>query len=162
VGTNETTANNESGHIVRGNIVFNVVTTTVYSDGNGINFQRGGMIYNNVLYDNQHYGIRVDDKLGLKGTVKVFHNTMLGNGSGELGIFDGATPDVENNLGPTSADNLASSADLFVQASAGDFHLKPGSAAIDQGSDVGIATDLEGTSRPQGPGFDYGAYERSP
>jgi hypothetical protein len=160
VGTTEAGADNESGHIVRGNIVFNTKTTTVYSDGNGINFHRGGMVYNNVLYDNQHFGIRIDDKKGLKGVVKVFHNTMLGNGSGALGIFDGAAPDVRNNLGPTTVDNLAASADLFVQASAGDFHLKPGSAAIDKGSDVGVSTDLEGTARPQGAGFDYGAYER--
>jgi len=162
VTTTESGANNASGHIVRGNIVFNAKTTTVYSDGNGIDFQRGGLVYNNVLYDNQHYGIRVDDKKGLQGSVQVFHNTMLGNGSGALGIYDGAAVDARNNLGPTSTDNMAASASLFVQASAGNFHLVPGSAAIDQGSDVGIATDLEGTPRPQGAGFDYGAYEFVP
>ena len=159
VTTTESTANNESGHVVRGNIVHGVKTTTAYSDGNGIDIMRGATVYNNVLYDNQHYGIRVDDKSGLEGTVKVFHNTMLGNGSGALGLFDGVAPDVRNNLGPTSADNLAATADLFVQASSGDFHLKPGSAAIDKGQDVGVATDLEGTPRPQGSGYDYGAYE---
>jgi hypothetical protein len=54
---------------------------------------------------------------------------------------------------------MAATADMFVNASGGDFHLAPGAAAIDAGVDVGIAEDLEGTPRPQGGGFDMGAYE---
>jgi len=160
VTTTETTAPNESGHIVRGNVVYNITTVTSYADGNGINFQRGGQLYNNVLYGNQHYGLRVDDKRGLKGTVKVYHNTMYQNASGALGVYDGLSPDVRNNLGPTGADNLAAAAQMFVKPASGDFHLVSGAAPIDKGSDVGVATDIEGVSRPQGAGYDYGAHER--
>ena len=47
----------------------------------------------------------------------------------------------------------------FVDPARGDFRLKAGSPGIDAGCDVGLTTDIEGTSRPQGKGFDIGAYE---
>jgi hypothetical protein len=52
---------------------------------------------------------------------------------------------------------------LFVKpawGSEGDYHLSPGSPAIDTGSSVGIpAYDLAYGSRPQGQGYDRGCYE---
>lgn len=45
----------------------------------------------------------------------------------------------------------------------GDYHLQPGSPAIDAGAPAGApAIDLEGQSRPQGPAPDIGAYESGP
>ena len=41
----------------------------------------------------------------------------------------------------------------------GDFHLAPGSAAIDAGTDVGMTADLDGKSVPRGLAPDVGAYE---
>ena len=48
---------------------------------------------------------------------------------------------------------------LFVNLASGDFHLQPASPAIDTGMDTDFATDFEGVTRPQGSGFDIGAYE---
>lgn len=49
----------------------------------------------------------------------------------------------------------------FVDADAGDLHLRADSPAIDAGSETGApATDAEGVARPQGSGVDVGAYER--
>jgi len=48
----------------------------------------------------------------------------------------------------------------FVDASARDFSLQPGSSCIDSGTVVDApATDIRGVIRPQGTGVDMGAYE---
>jgi hypothetical protein len=47
----------------------------------------------------------------------------------------------------------------FIDAAAGDFHLRGGSAAIDAGVEAGVTTDIEGKKRPQGAAPDIGAYE---
>jgi hypothetical protein len=49
---------------------------------------------------------------------------------------------------------------LFVNPAARDFHLQAGSPAIDKGIPVsGLLQDPDGVSRPQGAGWDVGAYE---
>ena len=40
-----------------------------------------------------------------------------------------------------------------------DYHLLPNSPCIDAGTDVDVSTDIEGNKRPQGQGFEIGAYE---
>jgi hypothetical protein len=55
---------------------------------------------------------------------------------------------------------IATPAQLFVNASADDYHLKAGSPAINVGTLLGDVTDdLEGNPRPVGPAYDVGAYE---
>jgi Right handed beta helix region/Dockerin type I domain len=55
---------------------------------------------------------------------------------------------------------VADAASLFASSAAADFHLRPTSPAIDSGiARVDLPVDLEGRSRPQGPGFDIGALE---
>jgi PKD repeat protein len=50
--------------------------------------------------------------------------------------------------------------DLFVDPAGGDYHLKPGSPAIDAGTTLADVTDdIEGTPRPQGDAYDIGCYE---
>ncbi len=50
--------------------------------------------------------------------------------------------------------------ELFVNPANGDYHLKPGSPAIDAGTTLAEVTDdIEGTSRPQGDAYDIGCYE---
>ncbi len=70
---------------------------------------------------------------------------------------------VPAELGQLGAGNLSADPKFVTRAwgTAGDYHLQPGSPAIDAGTATEApAADLEGTPRPQGTGFDMGAYER--
>jgi hypothetical protein len=51
----------------------------------------------------------------------------------------------------------------FVDPAAEDYHIGPGSAAIDRGVDAGVTTDIDGDARPAPPGTrpDLGADEVS-
>ncbi len=50
---------------------------------------------------------------------------------------------------------------LWVNPANNDYHLQTGSPAIDAGAPVPVPNDIEGTPRPQGAGWDLGAYEFS-
>jgi uncharacterized repeat protein (TIGR01451 family) len=47
----------------------------------------------------------------------------------------------------------------FVNPGAGDYHIRPASAAVDKGLDAGVNEDIDGTARPIGHGYDIGADE---
>src|SRR5262249_55940577 len=49
----------------------------------------------------------------------------------------------------------------MVDPASYNFHLQAGSLAIDSGAVVPVSTDHEGRPRPQGSGYDIGAYEYS-
>ncbi len=66
-------------------------------------------------------------------------------------------------VGLLGAGNLSAEPQFVSRAwgTEGDYHLRPGSPAVDAGTATGApAADLEGTPRPQGAGVDMGAYER--
>ena len=156
----ESGARTTSGHVIRNNRVHNIRTKTRWEDGNGIRAGRGAKIYNNLLYDNQHAGLRIDDKDNLRDLVEVFHNTFYNNGAGPTIIADNPSYDIRNNIGPIQSGNIQAQSSLFVNASAGDFHLQSSAtAAIDQGANLGITDDFDGNVRPVGSAPDIGAYE---
>ncbi|MBE7471950.1 MAG: right-handed parallel beta-helix repeat-containing protein [Anaerolineales bacterium] len=101
------------------------------------------------------------------GTANLRNNIIIRHAIG-LGAGNKAVVTSDHNL---YFDNLlnyagvaAGPADLtadprFVAPAQGDFHLSANSPARDAGTNIGITVDLEGAVRPQGPGFDIGAYE---
>ena len=109
----------------------------------------------------------------------VRNNLMYGNALGNLncpGGSNGLTIESNNivadplfvNRGPNAPDVTSSGTSngypLLVNPPSGyittrDLHLKVGSPAIDAGINVGVTSDRDGNSRPQGIGYDIGAYE---
>lgn len=115
------------------------------------------------------------------------HNTLVDNGKG-VAISRNMTVTLTNNIvvshtvGITTTDSSAavladhnlfwSNGDdgirgtnpvdgdpAFVDPDNGDYHIGPGSAAVDAGVDTVVTTDIDGDSRPSGGGYDIGADE---
>jgi hypothetical protein len=63
-------------------------------------------------------------------------------------------------LGFDGSDHNITGDPKFVNAGSGNFKLQSSSICKDSGDSTGAPTsDIEGTSRPQGAGYDMGAYE---
>lgn len=126
--------------------------------GNGSEIWGGGItlenpdvenviLRNNICSDNVWYQIGIDPEISLQ-EVTVDYN-----------LIDGYR-DFEGEL---RGDNYQEGDPLFVNPSAGNFHLQSGSPAVDQGSNVDAPVgDFDGISRPQGNGIDIGAFEYQP
>jgi len=92
------------------------------------------------------------------------NNLTPGALAGEL-----INPDIDQSLQFYIVSNDANSLTVWGDASAiaeagdafqvFDYHLQPGSPCVDAGTDAGVYDDLDGQVRPQGNGFDMGAYE---
>lgn len=63
--------------------------------------------------------------------------------------------------GGTMTTNMSTDDPKFKNEDGRDFHLTAASPAVDK-LDSGPVTDFDGTPRPQGPKFDYGAFEFKP
>lgn len=83
-----------------------------------------------------------------------FRNNICWNhASGDINLISGGTIN--------QSDNLLGRDPRFVDAAKGDFRLKTNSPAIDAGAMLPeVKTDKDGTPRPQGKGYDIGAYEQ--
>lgn len=125
-------------------------------------------IINNTFYNNGTAswgtGICLDNPDA--DNIIIRNNIMSENATGQLLIEQvGSAPKTDYNLyfGPGSiygSGNIEADPE-FVNASSGDFHLESSSPAIDAGTSTGApASDFDGTARPQGDGYDMGAFEQ--
>ena len=157
----------------------------------------GVIVKNNVVFNNPQSGIYIP---GVVSNVKVYNNTLFGNGFTALGT-DGSTREVTNveiknnifdltnsNSGAYHVFNEKGNTSLalqnnlywpkplrlmkvsdsspvigdphFVKPGEKDFHLLPGSAAINKGIPLGeVSYDKDGIKRPQSTAPDLGAFE---
>jgi parallel beta-helix repeat protein len=135
------------------------------SYGNNIQF------YNNLVYNGRN---GVDVAYGNPTNTQIYNNTIYNHtGGSAIQILGGSNTQIRNNIlyqngatistyggsGLTTSNNLTSNPQ-FVSPSAGDFHLKSGSPAIDAGMKLDVvAADFDNIPRPSGPSYDIGAHE---
>jgi len=152
----------DGGAASTGNYVYNN-TVIVADDGrwalNIKNSSTDNRVRNNVFY-NYH---------SFRGSVSVTADSLAGFSSDHNVVMDRFTADDGDTVlslaewraqtGHDQGSLLSSPAALFIDPG-GDFHLREGSPALDNGETLTqVLTDLEGTPRPLGPAFDIGAYE---
>ena len=120
----------------------------------------------NVFADIQYHGIGFRD--GATGVVRnnIFYNAGSNYWASDGGSVTGSHNILYSTRGTIDpADfpsDLVNVNPLLAQPTGDDYHLRAGSPAINAGLNVGVTTDLEGTPRPQGGGYDIGAYEFTP
>lgn len=143
----------------------------------------------NSLIDRTTVSFSTFDQTGPGSSFRFGSNTIIGNPVAceqrnfRLNVYDnnivyapnlptvasGTNCRLNNNVlypQQTPIANNISAAPMFVNAGGSDYHLLPGSPAVDAARATGdfpMATpDLDGTSRPQGGAPDVGAFERKP
>jgi hypothetical protein len=131
------------------------------------------LVFNNVISDGSGAGIAVQSQTN---RTKLFNNTIYDNAQEAISIIYPSSQNLEikNNIfwgnGSNSVNNKAgisfsqsnnlTSDPKFANVTSGDFRLQSGSPAIDKGVAIGaVTTDFDGVKRPQGLGYDIGAFE---
>ena len=121
--------------------------------------------HNTIVRDEQSGGSAIHV---IEGSASVYNNVITGH---SVGVGAGPEGDVTSNYNlffdnvvhhagvPSGSNNLDGNP-RFVNAAAGNYHLRPESPAVDSGSaQWGAGADLDGVTRPQRGSFDRGAYE---
>ena len=107
-------------------------------------------IMNNIMVGETYY-IFVLYKINSNSPVIIRKSNLYYNPIGTTRAF------AADNDGNAFESTAVKANPLFVN-SLSDWHLQSNSPAIDKGTTVS-STDYDGNTRPQGPGFDIGAYE---
>ena len=127
-----------------------IINNTFYNNGGsiwggGISIENPDVsdliIRNNICSQNRWFQIQVEVPV----QITIDHN-----------LINGTRGDDENDGSDVVEDDP-----MFSNPSGGDFHLQSGSPAIDTGSSADAPfDDYDGMARPQGGGYDIGAFER--
>ena len=122
-------------------------------------------LLHNTVADNGAHGILVQGYVTVSGVNTILSGHALGisvshPASGTVAMdYTLLAGNVADYASGVSHTNDRSGNPAFVDSAMWDYHIGTGSAAIDQGTGVGVTTDLDGDSRPQGAGYDIGADE---
>jgi hypothetical protein len=147
-----------SGVYARGSSPRLLHTTVAHNsggDGSGIYVTNEAGEYSTVVLTNT---ILVSHTVGITvtpGNTATLEATLWGSGTWANGTDWGGA-----GIIVTGTHNYWGNPN-FVNPEAGDYHIGPGSAAIDRGVDAGVTVDIDGDPRPIGAGYDLGADELS-
>lgn len=124
----------------------NIFYNDKYSDGNLIRVQNNAFS-SKMTFDNNLYYNTVGNVFNIGGDMWAYVDGNIY----DFSQFKSAYPSKEQHgvFGNP----------LFVNANAKNFHLQSGSPAINTGANVGVTKDFDDVSRPQGSGYDIGAFE---
>jgi hypothetical protein len=120
-------------------------------------------VVNNIFINSGETTLKFSEDLG----EHTIFNNVLFSSSGSM-TMGSSNFDSDYNIVSSGATLYGShsftSTESALFVGGGDYHLRSGSPAIDAGigsfnSISAPTTDLEGSSRPQGSGYDIGAYE---
>lgn len=149
--------NSNPNHIVRKNLVHDTPLSPY-----AIRAGTGCLVYDNIIYNvaGSQKGVYADNAGGDSYVRRIYHNTMWLSSANAVSV-SGATVDVRNNIGPTSANNMGTNSAYFVNAAGGDFRLVGGAAPINAGVDLTayVPDDFDGNSRTADLPPDIGAFE---
>jgi nitrous oxidase accessory protein NosD len=157
-----------------------------------LTYSPGPVLVNNIVAGSQ-YAVQAFATAANPLTAKLFHNTLVGTGSGRgvtaesgyvtlilinnivvshaIGISNtypaSSTISADHTLfWGNASDGIVGTNPVygdprFLNPAGGNYHLGPGSAAIDAGvTEPTVHTDIDGDPRPIGAGYDIGADER--
>jgi hypothetical protein len=111
--------------------------------------------WNNIIYDS-YYGARFykEEIASVEVRNNIFYNSKIEDIHFDSGVPQGEVT-LDHNL-------LSTTNPKFVSPTAGNFHLQSDSPAINTGTTIpNVTDDFDGIARPQGAGYDIGAYEYS-
>jgi parallel beta-helix repeat protein len=155
--------------IVRNNVVFNNPGAGIYIPGIVSNVK----VYNNTLFGNREIALSIYGTTRDVTNVEIKNNIfdLSNSNSNAYHVFNGegnTSLILQNNLywpKPLRLYKLSDSSPIigdphFVNPMEENFHIVPGSAAIDKGIPLSdVSHDKDGIKRPQGTAFDLGAFE---
>lgn len=141
--------NSSTGTLVHNTIARNINQS---AEGCGVELRSGGpLTLTNTILVSHTIGI-----IASAGTTATLEATLWGIGPWANGVdWAGAGTVI------TGLVNIWGNP-RFLNPAGGNYHLGPGSAAVDAGVDAGVTTDMDGDPRPIGAGFDIGADEYRP
>jgi|SRR5690554_5063831 len=127
-----------------------------------VNGSTGNTLYNNILINNHNFrgSISIDES-SLENFVSDYNilENRLSNDDGNSNISLSEWQVLGYDLHSVIADDEE---EIFMDHTSGDFHLLPNSQPVNFGTSLVasiVLTDIENVLRPQGSGYDAGAFE---